>query len=348
MKTEGTRDLEAGLKWPLRPILTSLNADHSWLFSFPRPTNDGHSQYFYHVAFEPWLNGPTSEFSGWLAHLSLSQEAAIASGDAVQKAAAEIERIAAELARTNDSGVRTAHDKGVGEYNGPVDAIVVLFDGPDHCHRATLETFDKRIPLVASKEVAAKVETWNHFDNISTIHELDMSAQTWQADKPHSSPLPSWLTTFKLSGEGFLNFIGVFIWSHTLDTGEQVHETILETPHGTETLDSEDSQVQSFLRMTPAITPLAILHGLKESFTTRWWRTTHGAEAGLKLYRKSGSKYWILSHDDELEYRGLILRTMVYDIRHTLDWAISREKGTTEAQDVNFVDVGNGNSFVLV
>ncbi|CAH0032704.1 unnamed protein product [Clonostachys rhizophaga] len=348
MKTKGTRDLESSLKWPLRPILTSLNGDNSWLFSFPRPTNDGHNQYFYHIAFEPWLVGPTAGLPEWLAFITLSQEPAIASGDAVQNAATEIERIAAELARTNGSGVRAAQNKGIDEYSGAVDAIVILFDGPDHCHRPTLETFDKRIPLVASKEAAAVVKAWNYFDDVSTIHEPDMSAETWQADKPHSSPLPSWLTTFKLSGEGFLNFVGVFIWSQTLDTGEQVHEVILDSPHGTETSDLEDSPIQNFLRMAPAITPLAILHGLKESFATRWWRTTHGAEAGLKLYRKSGSKYWILSHDLELEYSGLMLRALVFDIRRTLDWALSREKGATEAEDVNFVDVGNGNSFVLV
>ncbi|VUC26574.1 unnamed protein product [Clonostachys rosea] len=348
MKTEGTKDVAASLQWPLRPVLTSLNGDHSWLFSFPRPEKDGHHQHFYHVAFEPWLFGGTTEIAEWLVHLSLEKDAAIPSGDAVQEVATDIERIAARLAEAHGSGTRPVQEKRGDEYIGPIDAIAVLFDGPDHLHRKSLETFDKRIPLVASKEASDKIKAWSYFESISVIADWDNSAETWQSMRPPSSPLPSWLTTFKIPGEGILNFVGVFIWSHTLPSGEEVHEAILESPHGTQTLESETSGIQTFLRMTPAFKPLALLHGLKESFTTRWWRTTHGAEAGLKLYRKSGSNYWILSHNSALGYNGLVMWSMVWDVKRTLDWALGREEEATKSADVNFVDVGNGNSFVLV
>jgi hypothetical protein len=277
----------------------------------------------------------------------LIHEAAIAHGDAVQETASEIEQAAAAVAKQHSGAVRIRREKQANEYNGTVDAIFLFVHEVDHCHRATLETFDKRIPLIGSKEVVAMVSPWQHFDSMTTLTELDASLETWQSDSVHPSPFPEWLTAFKLPGEFMLNFVGVFVWTHTTSSGEVVHESILQSPHGTESLYRDSSPINAFLASGPPTRPLALLHGLKESFTTRFLRTTHGAEAGLKMYRKTNSKYWIMSHDAELGYSGLILWAAVFDIRRTLDWALGREERIGGEKDVSLIEVGNGNSFVL-
>ncbi|KAG9253810.1 uncharacterized protein F5Z01DRAFT_130403 [Emericellopsis atlantica] len=344
MTDNRAQTLEANLTWPLRPVLTSLNGDNSWLFSFPRPEQDGHAKYFYHIAFEPWLTGPTTKISSWLVHISLKTEAAMAHGDAVQEAAGAIEQAAATVAKEHNGVVRVRSETQGDGYNGVVDAIFLFLDEVDHCHRPTLETFDKRIPFIGSKEVVAKVSAWQHFESITTLTELDASLETWQGDNVRPSPFPEWLTAFKLPGESFLNFVGVFVWTHTTASGEVIHESILDSPHGNESLYQDSSPINAFLASKPPTKQLALLHGLKESFTTRFWRTTHGAEAGLRMYRKTKSKYWIMSHEAELGYQGVVLRATTFDTARTLDWALEREGG----KDVDFKDVGNGNSFVMV
>jgi hypothetical protein len=48
-----------------------------------------------------------------------------------------------------------------------------------------------------------------------------------------------------------------------------------------------------------------MLHGLKEIWALNW-QNTFGVASGLHLYRGSGSKYWINTHNDRLSCGGLV------------------------------------------
>ena len=71
--------------------------------------------------------------------------------------------------------------------------------------------------------------------------------------------------------------------------------------------------------------------------------------SGLQLYRESGAKYWISTHDDRLSYGGLVW-WFANDIFRTLEWGLGQEKrGEGEVmKEVKVEEVQNGECLVLV
>jgi len=78
---------------PLRPVMTSLNGDNSWLLSFPRPEEErpSSSKLYYHIVFEPWLTGPANIGSSWLIHITTSETAAAQTVEAIDMLIDEVE-----------------------------------------------------------------------------------------------------------------------------------------------------------------------------------------------------------------------------------------------------------------
>lgn len=223
------------------------------------------------------------------------------------------------------------------------DAVFVNFHGPDHLHAPTLKTFDKRIPVFAAGTADEIVRGINHFDVVHTNKDLEPRSKDWKSLHPGGA-LPEWLTIFRMTGHHILNFCTAMIWSQSPDK----HEAILYSPHG---IRETAETLQTFLNNSKSeVKTLAILHGLKES-RAFGWLNTFGVSYGLPLYRASDAKYWVLSHDSPLAYWGLIMMG-VTEVRRTLEWGLGREreeKGTTaELREVNFVDVKNGDSTILV
>ncbi|KAF2484107.1 hypothetical protein BDY17DRAFT_322981 [Neohortaea acidophila] len=333
----------------LRPIITSLNGDNSWLWSFPRPASERSStgRLYYHIVFEPWLSGPTSQLSSWLIHISLSSPAAATCGGDVEEMARQIE-IAASSWRSG--GDRTP--KGVQESKPVLDAILMGFHYADHLHEPTLRTFDKRTPVIASCEAAKKIRTLSHFDTISEMTDFSSDARSWNTAELHPDALPRWLTPLRLPGHHELNYCLALIWTHESKVGQaEIHEAILQTPHGTR-LDQKP--LQAFLNSEPAIEKLAMFHGLKESHAAGS-QNTYGATGGLELFRAiGGAKYWVLSHSSLLQYTGALMRMLwVTDTPRTIEWALEREASTVVKGDKgklgkpDMVDVQNGKMFVL-
>ena len=326
----------------LRSIITSLNGDNSWLWSFPRPAAERAStgKAYYHIVFEPWLNGPTSQFTSWMIHLQLSTPPAASTAEDVVEIAREIETAAGTRSRSVEE------DLGV-------DAILLGFHYPDHCHEPTLRLFDRRIPVIATPEAAVIVEPWGHFETVRKISNFGADASTWQDPALHpGAPLPLWLSLMRIPGHHELNYYTVLIWTHVDEKGSEVHETIMQSPHGTRPEFLQSGPLQAFLNSTPTTGKLAILHGLKES-NAAGFKNTYGAESGLALWRKiGGAKYWVPSHDNELWYSGIVMRALwVNDTPRTLDWALDKE-GREKVQggkgdDPKLVKVENGDSLVL-
>ncbi|KAK7957368.1 uncharacterized protein PG986_006590 [Apiospora aurea] len=342
----------------LRPILTSLNGDNSWLMSFPVPASKSRKdpkprKAYYHIVWDPWFatSGAAVTFASWLASVSQTAQSTVNSGDDVEQIAREIESKAVEADLVKGIG---------GEAELMVDAIIVSFHYTDHMHEASLRKFDRRIPVMAASEAAAIMEGWDYFQAVATMKDVGDEGSNWQALHPNGA-LPAWLTPFRLKGEHELNFATVLVWSHPgVDGGDDagaapttVHEALWVAPHG---IRMDQPALQAFLReTTKTVDVLAMLHPLKESFT--WgWQNVYGARGGLAIDRAlkdKGPKYWVPAADAVLGYWGLIM-LRVWDIRRTLDWGLAEEerlageKGeAVTKRRPNLVEVGNGASLVL-
>ncbi|KAI4673389.1 uncharacterized protein J4E88_009002 [Alternaria novae-zelandiae] len=320
----------------LRPIFTSLNGDNSWLLSFPRPTEERitSGKAFYHIVHDPWFNGPVNLLGIWLASFSLSCPPAVDNGSDVEGIARDVEAAAAE------TGILSTTTP-VTQNASPIDAIFIRFHYDDHLHKPTLLTFASSIPVFATTEASAIIRGWNHFDNIITTRDLEPGIFNgdWTSLHP-GSPLPTWLTVFRARGHHELNFASATIYTPSPD----VHEAVLYSPHGMRT--SQESLQTLLRRSTPDFKVLALLHGLKESWTFNW-QTTFGVATGLELQRQTDAKYWIATHNSPLRYRGL-LWMIVTDISRTLAWALDKEEAPgSQEKEVHVVDVENGGFFVL-
>ncbi|KAI4676700.1 uncharacterized protein J4E84_009535 [Alternaria hordeiaustralica] len=334
LKTQ-IRDAAQGQQ-QLRPIFTSLNGDNSWLLSFPRPTEEriAGGKAFFHIVHDPWFNGPVNLLGIWLASFSLSSPPAVNNGSDVEGIARDVEAAAA------DAGILPT-TAPITQDASPIDAIFIRFHYNDHLHKPTLLTFASSIPVFATTGASAIIRGWNHFDNIITTSDLEPGIFNgdWTSLHP-GSPLPTWLTVFRARGHHELNFASAIIYTPSPD----VHEAVLYSPHGMRT--SQESLQTLLHRSAPEFKVLALLHGLKESWTFNW-QTTFGVATGLELQRQTDAKYWIATHNSPLRYRGL-LWAIVTDVSRTLEWALGKEKASdSEQKEVNVVDVENGGFFVL-
>ncbi|KAF4997573.1 hypothetical protein FGRMN_3778 [Fusarium graminum] len=331
---------------PLRPIFTNLNGDNSWLMSFPRPKADQASsgKAYFHIVFEPWLKGDVSLFRAWIFNIALDATATATDAQSVEGIILEIEDAAASCIPLSQIVAPTKN----GPYHGNIDAIMLTFHYLDHIHEATLRTFDENIPVIATPEAAAIVQPWNHFKTVSLSRDLDVSAKTWRSPELHPEYLPDWLTVFRLPGHATLNFCTALIWTHETEPGQEVHETILSSPHG---MCLDQAPLDAFLNAEPKTEMLTLFHGLKENYAIVG-QTTYGAKGGLALYRKiGGTKNWITTHDSHMTYSGLLLYlTQTNDVPRSLEWALEaeRERGEGLEADVpNLYQVPNGGAVVL-
>jgi hypothetical protein len=328
---------------PLRPILTSLNGDNSWLISFPRPPADrirhGGKAYF-HIVSDAWLTRDVSLGASWVINLRHPTEPTIPDGDAVEALVQEVEAAAADAAGNSPSGTASPESK-----NPLVDAIFVNFHYADHLNEATLRTFSPSIPVFATAEAAAMIRPWNYFHHLSQTHDLDPSNPAWLNLRPDGdAQLPDWLAVFRLVGHHELNFATAIVYSSpcpaaadnntntTTTTTEEPesttqHEVLLYSPHGIRTTQPA---LQAFThRLHPPVRVLAMLHALKDSFALGWMRNTLGVAGGLALARLVRPRYWVKSHDAMLVYSGVVAWLAgIKDFGRTLEDGLVEEGGT--------------------
>ncbi|RYP70114.1 hypothetical protein DL769_005091 [Monosporascus sp. CRB-8-3] len=312
----------------LRPVMTSINGDNSWLVSFPRPAAERVSagRSYYHVVLEPWLvePGDTVFVAPWFFHIHRNCVAAATDGASVDALVREIEQAAGST----------------GHAAAGVDAILVCYAAPDHMDRQTLLTFAPSVPVFAVPEAAKTISGWGHFDRAVDIATFD--GTSWRSSHP-GAPLPGWLSVMSLKTH-WLCFGFALVWSHD----DEKNEAILSFPHGFRP-DKDTSAVGNLLGASPPLRILAMMHPLKENF---FWGAlmTPGVRNGLQLWRMVRPKYWVNTGDMELIYAGVFLWG-VNDKLHTLDWALKLEQNETRA-DANLtrpdlVNLENGACYVL-
>ncbi|KAK3674934.1 hypothetical protein LTR78_005278 [Recurvomyces mirabilis] len=301
----------------LRPIIISLNGDNTWLWSFPRPSKEREEtgKAFFHIVFEPWLNGPTGlpgPVGPWLVYLNLAAPPAAATAEDID-----------DIVRRIETTWAACNGRTFKQSESPiVDAILLGFHYSDHLHEPTLRLFDKRIPVVLTPQGQNTVQALNHFEHISLVHDMAPNASTWRSLQ-HSDGLPEWLSPIRLPGHHELNYLFALIWTRTSPDGQEEHQAIYQSPHG---LRLDQKPLQAFLQSSPQPQPLALFHGLKES-RAMGMVNTYGADGGLRLWRMLGEpKHWIVSHNLPLEYAGVVMRMLwVHDTPRTIEWALGRE-----------------------
>ncbi|KAI1636211.1 hypothetical protein F4809DRAFT_404976 [Biscogniauxia mediterranea] len=310
----------------LRPIVTDLNNDSSWLISIPRPaterTETGRT--YYHIVLDPWLASVPGYFlTSWIGWFNRREPAAFLDGAAVDGLVREIEEAASSAAHADAS----------------VDALCVSFLAPDHMHYDTLKTFAPSIPVFAAPGPARVIPYWGHFERVVPMAAFQKPA--WQSAHP-GAPLPGWLTMLYINAAMTCYGVGI-VWSH-----DDVHEALLYYPHGCD-VDNDPSSWE-FLEASPPPRPLALLHPVKETYR-RSSMLTSGVRGGIQFWRKAKPAYWVSTGNRPLEYGGPFYWG-IRDEERSLDWALEMEKEESKGQSAlldrpNLVEKGNGKQYVL-
>ena len=320
----------------LRPILTSLNGDNSWLISFPLPVKErkATNRAYYHAVLDPWLVGPSVTLSSWLVSLSLTTQSVANDGNGIEALARDIEDEAAT------AGLIVNQPRGTSSY---LDAIFIGFHYTDHMHKPTLCTFDKTIPVFAVSEAAGTIRTWDHFRTVIVTHDLDSANGNWHEFHP-GAPLPNWLNIFRIIGHHELNFADIIVWS----SDEGTNEAILYSPHG---IRIDQPSFQTYLhKANPPVSTVAMLHALKDSFALGA-RTTLGVAGGLALEAELKPAYWIKTHDSTLLYNGLF-SLVIRDVFRSMESGIEElqrksDKAPEDLKKPNLIEIESGECFVL-
>ena len=126
-------------------------------------------------------------------------------------------------------------------------------------------------------------------------------------------------------------------------------EAIIYTPHG---IKAEDLQLVA--EAEPPIRALALVHGL-DDIALSVQQLNLGAHNGLKAQRILSSSYWIRTHDEPKKSSGMVASFLRRRIL-TVNDAVEKEKRDrdrkpgqvkSDAQDMKFLDLANGQSVLL-
>lgn len=180
----------------LRPILTHLNADTSWLLSIPVPrgAEKVNGKKYLHLVFDPWFTGTQEDVHGWFStqwHKEESKYQTLKEVDDLissiegfspnadkcshkesfdDRVESDAEASPVHLSKTVTDDVEGISKMSDGCMESLIDAIVISHEFTDHMHEATLRSAQPSIPIFAPKGKAIDLlHTWSHFDTVVPI-----------------------------------------------------------------------------------------------------------------------------------------------------------------------------------
>lgn len=137
----------------------------------------------------------------------------------------------------------------------------------------------------------------------------------------------------------------MFTFARDLETDAQA---VIYSPHGI-----EPEPLREVVQAKPPIETLMLLHGLHDIAISKAQQLNLGAHNGLAAQRILKAKYWCATHDEVKRGGGLVswfLRRNVITVPEALD--MEKSRGSLDKNDllaqINFVELGNGDSRVLV
>jgi hypothetical protein len=319
-----------------RPILTYVNGDVSWLISFPRPTAEveepSMTKKYYHAVLDPWFRTPAIQFASLLLTMQHGRPPGIGSREELDRAIVEIEASA-------------GHDLKLSEYSSAVDGVFVMGFAADHCHKDSLLEFPPNTDVFASSDAIKMMRCWNHFASVIEIPSFDPRKSMWPS--AHLGPaLPSWLTVFKPTTAYFNNFGLAMITS--IDPAH--HELLLFAPHG---FYASEASIHALAeaRAAPEVSLLALVAPLKDSYALGMSQVASVAEA-MKIAQYFDMRYFVRNGDFvSLKYGGVIsytVKDIPRDMQYGLDQVRQQLRGARNLKKPMEVEVGNGDSYVLL
>ncbi|KAF7943778.1 uncharacterized protein EAE97_005848 [Botrytis byssoidea] len=325
-----------------RPLITHLNADTTWLLSIPYPeaAENSFNKAYYHILIDPWLRGGQSDVAAFFSQQWHANPSAVQSIAEIEEFIKSIEEVVLEKEITGDGSW--------------IDAVVVSHEFTDHMHKETLLEIPNTVPVFATSKAAAAISSWAHFDHVEEI--LRFEGDWRESSTEH---LPDWVGISRVAKAGvdllyyhsaimitFLTFSERIISDGKAN--ENIPEAMIYTPHG---IDPGDLTLVGTAQ--PPIRTLALLHGLQDISLPRA-QLNKGAHNGLKVQRLLNAKYWVGTHD-EVKVGGGIVSWFLNRKTVTLKEALEREveengeSGDVEkVGDIKFLEVGNGESLVLM
>ncbi|KAH8891526.1 hypothetical protein GQ53DRAFT_746595 [Thozetella sp. PMI_491] len=331
-RTQGLKNRLADADAKLRPVLTFINGDVSWLVSFPRPAAEQseRGKVYYHAVIDPWFGKPAVSGSSYLLVMNLGRDPGFSSRAALDAAIVEIEAAAGNTLAPTDAAPA-------------VDVILVNGIQTDHCHKPSLVEFAAATPVFATGMAAKSIASWRHFSTVAELSPCDPSKTSWKDAHP-GAPLPAWLTVFPPTVSRLNNF-GLALITSANSSGD---ELILMAPHG---IGADESSIKGLVATTqPPVKMLALVAPLKNSYTLGI-KTVLGVEEGLAIVHEAGNPYYVRSGDlVSLNYGGLmsyVLRDEPRDLQWGID-VLSKTLGPGKAiAKPKMVEVENGGSFLL-
>ena len=332
-----------------RPVLTHLNADTTWLLQLPYPRDaappKGRSHF--NILIDPWLKGPQVDVGSWLSKQWHSKESSVTTIVELNESLKEIE----------NQVMMPQHDPhGQHLVESFIDAVIISHEFTDHCHKDTLLEIDPETPVFATKIAADSIRSWGHFKLVQEIPLFSEKSLDWT--KTSLVPMPKWLGVSRIvaPGTNILYFHSAILIAFDLDhsacmdnkINSETPEAIIYTPHG---IDAQN--LHDLSSAIPQFQTLALLHGLHDVTISSFTKLNLGAYNGLRALRTCKAKYWISTHDEVKEARGLIASLLKFRL-HTFDEAIEHERGSSSDEDrmadteqTRFAELRNGESLLL-
>ncbi|KAK5732788.1 hypothetical protein LTR17_010206 [Elasticomyces elasticus] len=313
-----------------RPVLHHLNADTSWFLQIPRPEsavrNGG--RFYYNILIDPWFQGTQTDFAAWFSRQWHATKSAVGSIAELEELAWESEVLTAGL-RTGSSSRKSSAAVEHGQTF--IDALVISHEFTDHCHKETLLEVNADVPVFATKEALKVIQGWEHFRSTTLIDVFGVHGDTdWRGTS--SPPLPAWIGIGRLlqkhdMGNLHSALLITFNNRHARtkpskaikpavsrtkcheaivpNEDEEAAEAIIYTPHGI-----ASSDLTLIPEASPPIHTLALLHGLHNVRLGGAGRAAMqinlGAKNGLEVQRLLKADYWIGTHDEIKEGKGLV------------------------------------------
>ena len=283
-----------------RPSLTHLNADTSWLVQFPLSPNSASDRQMFNLLIDPWFTGSQIDYVSWFSEQF----------HAIPSSVQSINDLGAKLEKGNTKSsdqIGLDDPQSFSRRNRPyVDAIIISHEFTDHCNKQTLLEASPSIPVYATRAAASLIRSWNHFIDVYEVPLVEVGSQnSWLASCVQITP---WLFASRVASAKDMGHLhsGVLLAFPCVETDEDGDwGGILYTPHGI-----SSGSAEWLTQLTPACNFLALIHGLHEVSVTPMLQINLGAENGAKLSTALKARYWIVTHDEVKDGRGLIGRLL--------------------------------------
>lgn len=327
-----------------RPILTHLNADTTWVVSFPYPEHatPPPGRVRFNLLIDPWLQGTQQDVAGWFSKQWHSVESSV-------QTMAELEDVLREAEHLERDGNEEYHDSNQStpavRGRSHVDAVAVSHEFTDHCHRDTLLELDAAVPIFATKRAARLIQSWGYFENVVEVGNFSKSTD-WRTTSV--SPLPAWIGISRLVATfDILSFHSALVICIQSSNSSTKGEAIVYTPHGVGV-----STVSVLTEVTPSLEILALLHGLQDVSIGWASQLNLGVVNGVKAQRILDAKYWVGTHDEDKPRSGFVaplLKRKLVSISDASAQLSKRVKDGSpcEPRQLLCCELGNGESLLL-